>query len=504
MNTIRKLRIFSMSNKSTIYNSINDPLLSEGSSPLLQEEVDVPTIQTSRISDTNEEASTKSILYNFVLFSILFSANHGAVVSCLSLASARLGDLGTAQNSVLYLSYTLSALFGSTYVIKTIGPFRSIIVGMSVYCIYILSYVVATTATESSMQTLKIVAIISGGFIGGIGGGFLWTAQGSYFASASEIHARMILRLESSTNITTGVDSDSDDNEIQTATTLFHMRKEKEQEVVKDSTSLFAGVFACIYLLLEVMMRLFSTFTIQVLNWTWESVFAGYAFTAFLSTVLMSSMVNDVSVPQHDLDRVEVDTNLDHRQHESNDDREETEINSPPTTTQTDSKDTFNKATVTFRIQLQDRKMKYMFPICAVFGLSSVFMITFVNGEVLRISLNDKNSAYVGVLTSITSATAGIMSIVFGFVSKRTGNATILIIGCMSFFMVIFLFMIIPNLDNWNIPLLTIVYFFQGIGRSTFEGALRAEFALIFTEKEGAVSLSSLLPFLSSFFGDTG
>ena len=69
----------------------------------------------------NRTRTAQSVLINFVLFSILFSANHGAVVSCISLASARLGDIGTTQNSVLYLSYTLSALLGSTLVINPLG-----------------------------------------------------------------------------------------------------------------------------------------------------------------------------------------------------------------------------------------------------------------------------------------------------------------------------------------------------------------------------------------------
>ena len=150
---------------------------------------------------------------------------------------------------------------------------------------------------------------------------------------------------------------------------------------------------------------------------------------------------------------------------------------------------TFYKATITFQMLLNDPKMKYMIPINAVFGLSSVFLITFVNGEVLRVSLNDDKSIYIGVLSSITSATAGVMSIVFGIVSSRgVGNGLILVIGCLSFFMVGFLFMVIPDLEEWNLILLCLVYAFQGIGRSTFEGALKAEFALVFTEKEGAVS----------------
>jgi hypothetical protein len=46
------------------------------------------------------------ILYNFVFMSILFSSNHGCVVACLSLATARLGSLGAYQNGLLYVTIT--------------------------------------------------------------------------------------------------------------------------------------------------------------------------------------------------------------------------------------------------------------------------------------------------------------------------------------------------------------------------------------------------------------
>jgi hypothetical protein len=40
--------------------------------------------------------------YNFVIMSLLFSANHGCVVACLSLATARLGGaLGAWQSGLL-------------------------------------------------------------------------------------------------------------------------------------------------------------------------------------------------------------------------------------------------------------------------------------------------------------------------------------------------------------------------------------------------------------------
>jgi len=421
-----------------------------------------------------QNKTSRSILTNFILFSILFSANHGAVVSCISLASARLGDIGTTQNSVLYLSYTFSALFGSTLVIKSIGAYNSIVIGMLIYCIYVLSYVVAAVVPPASI--VSSVSIIAGGFIGGIGGGFLWTAQGTYFARISEEYAK--LKLHQSTSIASEAMSASG-----SGTETYRLQSE-EKSYIKDATALCAGIFASIYLLEEVVLRLFSSFVLEVLNWTWEGVFTGYASIAVLSTILMRLIVNDVHTEQKGGQQQQLQVQNEHDFNENDVDREESDLQS---FTQPQKESTFYKATITFQMLLNDPKMKYMIPINAVFGLCSVFIITFVNGEVLRISLNDDKSVYIGVLSSITSATAGIMSIVFGIISSRgVPNGLILVIGCLSFFMVAFLFIIIPDLEQWNLVLLIFVYAFQGIGRSTFEGALKAEFAVVFTEKEGA------------------
>jgi hypothetical protein len=44
--------------------------------------------------------------WNFVRMAILFSANHGCVVACLSLATARLGSVGAWQSGILYVLAT--------------------------------------------------------------------------------------------------------------------------------------------------------------------------------------------------------------------------------------------------------------------------------------------------------------------------------------------------------------------------------------------------------------
>lgn len=356
------------------------------------------------------------ILYNFIFLSILFSANHGAVVSCLSLATARLGELGSWQSSVLYSSYTLSALFGATAIVKTMGPRNSIQLGMWIYCIYVACFVVATAVPSGQVRARQIVAL-AGALVGGVGGGFLWTAQGSYFSRASGEYAKA------------------------------------KGLSLQDSTSLLGGIFAGIYLGEEVLLRLLSSLIIHV-GYSWVVVFVLYTLIAIGAALLM---VFSVDYPPTDEERIK-----------------------------NASQSTFYKSTVTFRLLVSDPKMKYMMPLCGAFSLSSVFIGTFVNAEVIRLALGDTDSAYVGFLTSITSAVGGTMSIVFGLAARKVGNGSILAIGCLSFFTIVSCFLLRPDLSRWNLASLIFIYCCQGIGRATFEGTLKAEFANVFEDKEAA------------------
>lgn len=358
-----------------------------------------------------------TILWNFIFMSVLFSANHGGVTSCLSLSTARLGpNLGAWQSSVLYLSYTASALFGATYVTKVLGARDTLIVGMSIYCFYTGCFVIYALC---NIPSIAATAAIVGALLGGVGGGCIWTAQGSYFTTASEEYA------------------------------------ESKQMSMEKASSKLGGVFAAIYLGEEVFMRLFSSLVIKFWGWSWIFIFIAYTSIAVGSTVLMFFVKR---YPTTD------------KEHNG-----------------TSSSSSMDKATATWRLIVSNYKVKYMIPLCAVFGLSAAVMTSYVNGQVVRVALDDTNSVYVGFLSSITSIVAAVMSILFACVAQRMGNGLILFIGCSAFFLISFTLFIQWDLERWTLLSLSFLYVLQGIGRSTFEGALRAEFAEKFVdEKEGA------------------
>ena len=372
--------------------------------------------------------AAKRTLRNFVTMAILFSANHGCTVSCLALATARLGSIGAWQSGVLYFTYTASAIVGATYITKTLGSRNSIVAGMALYCAYVgCFFLVAITITSTA--TLANGAALLGAAIGGVGGGFLWTAQGSYFGQASAEHGTWL------------------------------------QQDVRLSTAYFAGIFAFVYLAEEVLLRLLSSALLETGRISWSAIFALYTAVAVVSTLGMVLVHN---YPKQQEERVSV----------------------------------FYKVTAAVQLLRGDPKMKYMIGLNASFGLAGAFLNSYVNGEVVRVALNDPGSKYVGGLSALVAAVAAIMSLVLARVTQRYGKGPVLVGGALCFFGMVFPFVVQPNAMQWGWRGLVMVYTLQGMGRATFESTLKATFADYFpNEKEGAFANIILQNGLSSAFG---
>lgn len=351
-------------------------------------------------------------LRNFVAMSVLFSAVPAAALACLSLATARLGSVGAWQSGVLYLSYTLSAVMGATYVVKRLGSRNAIILGMTLFCMYVGAFLIATVWPS----TLKVAAL-TGAAIGGVGSGLLWTAQGVYFSQSAEEYS-----------LKSGLDWAT-------------------------STSMLAGIFAFVLLAEETALDLLSTFLIRVFGVPWGAIFAVYMAIAVLATACM------VTVKEY-----------------------------PTESTAGASFASISyKATAAFRLLVKDSKMKYMIGLNAVFGFSGAFLNSFVSGEVVPVALKDSSSSYVGLLVAIHGGMAALCSLVFARWSQRVGKGPVLVVGALAFAGVSVPFLIQPDLEKWTWGMLIMVYAFQGMGRATFEGTLKAIFADYFPyEKEGA------------------
>ena len=217
----------------------------------MESEQTLDTLSENLVEDSVQQQSqeAKRTLRNFCFMSILFSANHGTIVSCLSLATARLGSVGALQSGILYLFYTLSAVLGATYVVKKVGGRNGMIVGMCLYCVYVACFSVATSFPE-----IERAAALTGAGFGGIGAGFLWVAQGSYFSEAAKRHAAAMA------------------------------------QDVSESTSYLAGIFAFIYLSFEVLLRALSSVLASFLDW--RAIFGIYTIIAVLTTIGMLLVID--------------------------------------------------------------------------------------------------------------------------------------------------------------------------------------------------------------------
>ena len=160
-------------------------------------------------------------------------------------------------------------MFGSTYIVKELGPKNALVCGMALYCAYVAAFGVATIADES---WISIIAAC-GAILGGTGAGFLWTAQGAYFAAAASEY-QCAFRNENG--------EDDSDEEVETT------REQSEEP----SSQQLAGIFASIYLVLEVVLRALSTFLQRFTQVSWSATFGIYATIAIISTLGMTLVEN--------------------------------------------------------------------------------------------------------------------------------------------------------------------------------------------------------------------
>lgn len=187
-------------------------------------------------------------LKNFLTMAVLFSANHGCVVSCMGVATARLGAVGAWQSGILFIAYSASSVLGATYAVKTLGARDALTLGMWCYGFYVGFFWLAARVEDAA--AVRATAYL-GAVVGGSGGGLLWTAQGTYFGLAAAARAA------------------------------------RRGRPVAEANAELAGYFAGFYLAEEVLMRLLSSVLLELRLASWETVFGIYTAIVFLSALAM-------------------------------------------------------------------------------------------------------------------------------------------------------------------------------------------------------------------------
>ena len=76
----------------------------------------------------------------------------------------------------MHRCYVLTAMLAGAYVISITSAKWCLTFSLSLYAVYVASYLVAVVWPETAYP-----AVLFGAAVGGVGAGLLWTAQGAYF-----------------------------------------------------------------------------------------------------------------------------------------------------------------------------------------------------------------------------------------------------------------------------------------------------------------------------------
>jgi hypothetical protein len=150
-----------------------------------------------------------------------------------------------------------------------VGPKYGLLIGVGGYCVYVAGFLVAIVVPAIRWPVFMIAACV-----GGMAGGFLWTAQGRYFSRNAVLYS--------------------------TAT----------QTTLQDVNSDFAGIFATSYLGLECVTKVLAT--LIFLNMPGKApavIFTIYTAVAFLATFAVARLDDLKDLGTWDFDTVVIKKN---------------------------------------------------------------------------------------------------------------------------------------------------------------------------------------------------
>ena len=115
----------------------------------------------------------------------------------------------------LFVCYAITSFFLAKPVVAMIGPKNGLMLGALGYCIYVTGFLLSVL-----FPYLRYPLFLISCMVGGLAGGVVWTAQGSYFACSAKLYA------------------------------------ERQGKVLEDVNASFAGLFATLYLGMEMTTKI--------------------------------------------------------------------------------------------------------------------------------------------------------------------------------------------------------------------------------------------------------
>eukprot|EP01062_Namystynia_karyoxenos_P053364 TRINITY_DN4319_c0_g1_i1.p1 TRINITY_DN4319_c0_g1~~TRINITY_DN4319_c0_g1_i1.p1 ORF type:complete len:556 (+),score=155.17 TRINITY_DN4319_c0_g1_i1:69-1670(+) len=408
------------------------------------------------------EREAAGVLRAFCLFSAVFSLNHGTVTASIPLATGDFGEkLGSYSLGTLYTLYTLAAMLVVAPLLDRMETRGCLMLGLGLNTVYVASYLVGRETDGAA----RWAVVLFGAAIGGVAAGIIWPAQGAHFARCAERYSGL-----------RGEDS-------------------------RIGTAKLGGLFAAIYLAIEVLCKLLSSLTqVVVCGERWEGdIITGHCGSSSSTPAYFDAPGDGSSSGSDDdssgraavfalfLSLASLTTGL-----MGCVPLNATDAPTPKAGPQFGGSWS-KRAQSAFTLMLRDPKVILMAGVNLTFGASVAFTNSYVTGTVVKDSVGTDK---VGFLDAIIPLVAALLSIPLARASSALGTkapAIIFGLACMMAATGVFAVVHDPveSLGKWSV--LPVIFVVNGAGRAMWEGPNKAVFADYFMGADAEAGFSNLI-----------
>lgn len=382
-----------------------------------------------------------------------FSTLHGIVDGTLAFVVSELGEaLGSWSSFLLYIFFTVSALFLAKPLLYTLGPKASIQLGSRCLFCYVLSFFVALMCRNEPKLQWSVFLI--GGCVGGIGAGVLWSGQGTYFTLNALRYADLM-----------GLDP----------------------SIV---TAWFASIFATMYLGMETIFKGMTSFVFFASGWDeWLPLtFGVYIVVAVIAMEVFRVTGKDLKNADisRDEDKVGSASTSAEDAVEGNEEKNGTGAESSVVEFNQRLARARSEAAAVIRLILSNRKIQLLLPFQMCFGLSTGLFAFFVNARVVSDHIG---SGYIGLLSALATLCACMVGPLSGYIASNQetlpyGRFTIMVMGGLCYVMqgLTVLSASTSRLSVWST--VVFLYMIHGISRGIWECTNKEEVARAFHDSQ--------------------
>ena len=276
------------------------------------------------------------------------------------------------SSGVLYVVYTLSALVVAAALVQRTGAKLALVLALGLYCFYTASFLVAALA-----ENVKWPAAIIGSLVGGFAAGWLWTAQGAFFARTAELYAQ-----------------------------ARHME-------LSAANALLAGIFSTFYIGLEVLCKLLSSALLK--HGGSKVVFGVFTTAAVVATCGIALMRNPPPKEARQAAAANDDEAAEDQLLIQGDSDSDTGAPPPETSAaaaapaqQQQQQDWaalfWRKGTLAMRLMASNPKILMLAPLNMAFGFVASFLNFYINGTIAKAAVGKDNIGYLSASTSGVAA----------------------------------------------------------------------------------------------------